>query len=90
MPGRSGNRRFETSLPVRWVRLGDIAQKGVDTYMCCRCGEFEQFEDMWTVIPFSETGKQMMQGYIHCGRCRVTDPIQAWQQAHDAEYGGHH
>ena len=74
-------------MPVRWVRLSDVGIKINDSYMCCRCGEMELFEDAWTVIPFSENGRQMMQGYIHCNMCRYTDPVRAWQEAHDKEPG---
>lgn len=75
-------------MATKWVRLSDIAQKNVDNYMCCRCGEFDRFENMWSAIPFSKAGKQMLQGYIHCGTCKKNiDPMTAWKNAHDREYG---
>ena len=73
-------------MPVRWVRLSDIAQKGVDFYICAGCGAQEAFEDCFTTIPFSHGGLQMMQGYIHCQRCTQTEPMVAWKKAHAKEF----
>jgi len=73
-------------LAVKWVKLSEVTLKGVDQYMCCRCGEFGLFENMYSAIPFTTQGKQMMQGYIHCSTCARTNPTVAWKQAHDREY----
>lgn len=74
-------------MAVEWRRLSDLADKGVDFYVCCRCGNPSTFEDCWTTVPFAVGGKQMMQGYIHCDECRRSiDPMTAWKQAHDREY----
>lgn len=74
-------------MAVEWVKLTEITLKGVDQYMCCRCGEFDLFENMFSAIPFSVGGKQMMQGYIHCATCKDhVSPTLAWKQAHDREY----
>ena len=69
------------------MKLSEVTLKGVDEYMCCRCGEMDLFENMFTAVPFSVGGKQMLQGYIHCGTCRrqVVATV-AWKQAHDQEY----
>lgn len=72
---------------VQWVRLSSVADPPGLPMMCCRCSEFDEFENMWTAIPFSEQGKRMMQGYIHCGTCKSqTNPLVAWKQAHAREF----
>lgn len=87
MRGANSDNESWVSLATRWVRLSEIAAKGVDQYMCCRCQEFDDFGNMWSAIPFSKAGKQMLQGYIHCGSCRRNiDAMHAWKQAHDREY----
>lgn len=74
-------------MSVKWAKLSEITLKGVDQYMCCRCGEFDLFENMYSTVPMSKAGKQMLQGYIHCATCRRhVDPQTAWKQAHDREY----
>jgi hypothetical protein len=72
-------------MPVKWKRLGDIAPKTTDAYLCARCLEPTAFEDCWTVMPLTVEGRQMLQGYIHCGTCRKTPPTKAWQEAHDKD-----
>ena len=90
MPGVNGGKRFGSLSgvrpTVRWVRLGDIAAVTADSYICCRCGEGMELEDAWSCIPYSAQDRQMLQGYIHCNRCRLSvNAVQAWKQAHDAD-----
>lgn len=72
-------------MPVKWVRLSDIALKGVDFYICAGCGDSVPFEECWSVIPMSISGKQMMQGYIHCTPCSKKEPMRSWKLAHERE-----
>ena len=45
-----------------------------------------ELEDAWSAIPYSAQGRQMLQGYIHCNRCRLSvNAVQAWKEAHDAD-----
>jgi len=72
-------------MPIEWRRLSDIAPKSANSYLCARCLKPTPFEECWTVVPLSVAGKQMLQGYIHCGRCRGALPYIAWQEAHDKD-----
>ena len=72
-------------MPVEWQRLSDIAPKAANSYLCARCLEPTPFEDCWTVVPLSEKGQQMLQGYIHCAACKGVFrhvAMKAWQEAH--------
>ncbi len=72
-------------MPVEWRRLRDIALPGAMSYLCSRCLEQTPFDDCWSVVPLSVDGKQMLPGYIHCGKCRKTHPLRAWMRAHDKD-----
>jgi hypothetical protein len=69
-------------MPVEWRRLSDISPKTDNSFLCARCLDPTPFEECWTVVVLSVDGKQMLPGYIHCGKCRKTVPMTAWMEAH--------